>query len=224
MKKSVILFAVFLFACTASQAQTSKGDQTLGVDFGFSYSKNNQTLLDPNTLTDLDVINGKTTSFNLSPTYSYFIANNVDIGASLNYQSSVTNNNNSDVNYIAKEAYKNYGASIFLRKYFMYQNKIGLRVGAYLDYSKQTNHDDFAPVNSTSDNDGYDNNYSGGLNLDLVYYPSKCLGFSATLANLSYQHSKANSGDQGNQDVDSFNFGYINNGLTLSVFYVFGGK
>ena len=224
MKKLALFIAVLLFASLASRAQTSKGDQTLGIDLGFSYSKSNQLDLDPSSATVDNSGNGKTTSFNISPNYSYFIADNLDLGTSLNYTSYVNNANNTNPGYENKNVDRNYGASIFLRKYYMYQNKIGLRVGAYFSYSKQINKYDYPVPNTLSDYDSNQDNYSGGLNLALVYYPTKHLGLSASLANLSYTHSKANNGDQGNASENSVDFGYVNDGLDLSVFYVFGGK
>ena len=224
MKKLVILVAVLLFASLASQAQTSKGDQTLGADLGFSYSKGNQLYLDPSSGSVDNSSNGKTTSFTISPNYSYFIADNLDLGASLDYVSYVNNANNTNPGYQNKNANRTYGASVFLRKYFMYQNKIGLRVGAYISYDKQTYNYDYPEPNSINDYDSNQDDYIGGLNLALVYYPAKHLGLSASLANLSYTHSKANNGDQGTSSNNTVDFGYINDGLTCSVFYVFGGK
>ncbi len=68
---------------------------------------------------------------------------------------------------------------------------------------------------------------NAGANLDLVYYPSTHLGVAATLANLEYNHYTDKNVYNYNMAVDngkgnSFNANFINNGLTLSVFYVFG--
>ena len=62
--------------------------------------------------------------------------------------------------------------------------------------------------------------------MSLVYYPAKKLGLAATLANLSYNHSKIKDSDHNSQigSANNVNFNIINNGLLLSVFYVFGSK
>ncbi|MHB8209403.1 hypothetical protein [Mucilaginibacter sp.] len=223
MKKLMLLIAAFVFVYQASQAQTEKGTQTIGANLGFGYSKNDQLYIstyDQSTSNQ----NGKTTYFNIGPSYSYFIANNLDLGASLQYQSYVTNYNPDTYSSLSKQINRNYGGSIYLRKYFMYANKIGLRAGPYLDYEKQITKYDYSGSNATDSFNGNDDNFSAGVNLDLVYYPSKHLGMSASIANVSYQHTKINNANQGNGSIDNVNFDFINNGLTFSVFYVFGGK
>ncbi len=39
MKKTLVLIAALLLASVVSHAQTEKGNQTLGLNLGFSYSK-----------------------------------------------------------------------------------------------------------------------------------------------------------------------------------------
>jgi hypothetical protein len=223
MKKLLILTSVCLLAYQASHAQTEKGDQTLGVNLGFGYSKSNEFDInssDGSTGTS----NGKTTSFNIGPNYSYFIADKLDLGTSLQYNSAVTNSTPDIFNDLMKQVNRYYGASVYLRKYFMYSDKIGIRTGPYVAYYRQDTQNNYNDVNAISDYNSKSDNYEAGVNLDLVYYPSKCLGISASLANLQYIHSKTNNGTQGHSSNDDVNFSYINNGLGFSVFYVFGAK
>jgi hypothetical protein len=223
MKKLMLLIAAFVFVYQASQAQTEKGTQTLGAGLGFTYTKNDQVNIDPydqSATTD----NSKSTSFNIGPTYSYFIADKLDFGALVQYQSDITNSNPNTYNDITKQVNRYYGASIFLRKYFMYTNKIGLRTGPYINYEKVTTKYDYSGSNAVNNLNSNQDIIDGGFGLDLVYYPSKHLGISATIANLSYEHDKINNADQGNGSANYVNFDFINSGLTFSVFYAFGGK
>jgi hypothetical protein len=229
MKKILIAIAVFLSACQFSNAQTEKGTQTLGLNLGFSYNNSNNytiNIADNNAVTTLDT---KTTSFSIGPNYSYFIQNNLEIGASLSYSTSNVTNTTGDLattndNYATKQTSDNVSASLFIRRYFMYKNIIGFRTGGYIGYSGGTSKDTYTPTDAAYNYNNTTNYYSAGANLDLVYFPSKKLGLAATLANLEYYHYNANNANQGHDNGDNLTFSLVNNGLTLSVFYVFGPK
>jgi Outer membrane protein beta-barrel domain len=221
MKRSLILIPAFLFLVQMSKAQTEKGSQTLGVNLGFEYYNESgvNISMPDNSLTAQST---KFTSFSVGPSYSYFIADNLDLGATLNYSSN--NYNYGPDNYLTKQDNKNYGGTIFLRKYVLYKNKIGFRVGPYLGYSLGDQKYTYSAQYNVSNSDSKSNSYEGGANLDLVYYPTKHLGVSVSLANLNYEHTKTNDGPQGFANTDQVNFNFINNNLALSLLYVFGGK
>ena len=219
----MLLIAIFVFVYQASQAQTEKGTQTLGVNLGFNYTKNDQNNIDPFNQAS-SVENSKTYSFDLGPAYSYFIADKLDLGASLQYQSTVTNSAPNTYNDITKQVNRNYGASIFLRKYFMYTDKFGLRAGPFINYERVITKYDYTGTQATDDLNGKQDIINGGLGLELVYYPTKHIGVSAAIASLSYEHDKINNADQGGGSANYVNFDFINNDLTFSVFYAFGGK
>ncbi len=219
MKKSIFLIAVFLLAAVVSQAQTEKGTQTLGLNLGFGYSKTSGVNINPydNSSTDAG---SKNTSFNIGPAYSYFIANKLDLGASLSYgQSSytypqITNN-------IEKQTSYAFSGSLYLRKYIMFGDKLGLRAGPYLTYEKGDNKTDYSGTSALYNQDSKLTEYGAGARLELVYYPSKKLGFAASIANVSYDHNKFDYGNQGHTSNDNINASFISdNGLSLSVFYV----
>jgi len=222
MKKTIFLIAAFVFAAVISHAQTEKGNQTLGVDLGFGYTKNNGITISPidNSGTSTS---SKYTYFNIGPSYSYFIADKLDIGAQISYQ---CNNYNypATAGGLEKQSSYTYGGNVFIRKYIMFKDKLGLRAGAYAGYSRADNKLTYNDLTSAYDQDTKQNGYDAGLRLDLVYYPSKHLGVAASFANLSYQHAKSDSGNQGSGSSDNLNFSFINNNLSLSLFYVFGGK
>ncbi len=223
MKKSLIVLAALLLAFTSSQAQTEKGNQTLGLNLGLSTLQSsgfdvNQS--DNSTSTD----NAKTTIFNIGPNYSYFIANNIELGVNLSYGSTVTTFNATGTNLgnSSNQNSKNYSGNLFVRKYFLHKNKIGIRAGAYLGYGHDSQSINYPPPYSIS-NYGWKQNFGqAGVDLNLVYFPSKRLGFAALLANMSYEHYTQNNGLQGHSSGNDFNLAFISNGLGFSIFYVFG--
>ena len=222
MKKTIFLIAAFVFAAAIAHAQTEKGSQTLGINLGFSYSKTSGTSINTsdNSITD---VASKYTNFNIGPSYSYFIADKLDIGADLSYNQNHYNYP-SVANSLQRQSINTYGGMVYLRKYFMFKDKIGLRGGPYLGYSRTTNKLFYDGPNTIYDQSNKLDNYNAGMRLDLVYYPTKHLGFSAILANLAYSHVKADEGNQGSSSSDNVNLGFINNNLSISVFYVFGSK
>jgi hypothetical protein len=217
MKKTIFLIAAFVLAAVISQAQTEKGTQTLGLGLGFGYNKSNGIATNPYGNASSNLYS-KSTNFSIGPDYSYFIADKLDIGTSLSYGTNTYSYPLQSNNSLYKQSSYSYGGIIYLRKYFMYNDKFGLRAGPYAGYtrgdSKSTN------VDPAYNSDSKTDSYNAGAKLDLVYYPSKKISFSATLANLNYAHYKTNGGPQGHSSADSFNAAFINNGLGISIFYI----
>lgn len=221
MKKFLIPAIVFLFAFQISNAQTGKGNQTIGLDAGFSFNKSSNFAINPFDNSSSSDKN-KTTSFNIGPDYSYFIADKLDIGASFNYNfSSITSTNAS---YPSKQTQNAYGGTIYLRKYIMYRDKIGIRVGPFAGYTRSDQKITDTGSNAIYNGDSKSDNFNVGASVALVYYPSKNLGVSATIAGLDYFHGKTDNGAQGNASEDALSFNFMNSGLAFSVFYSFGGK
>jgi hypothetical protein len=216
MKKTIFLIAAFLLAAVVSQAQTEKGTQTLGLNLGFGYNKANGIATTPYDNTSSNM-SSKSTSFSIGPDYSYFIADKLDIGTSLSYSTNTYNYPYQQYSLQKQSAYS-YGGIIYLRKYFMYNDKFGLRAGPYAGYTRS----DSKSINAdpTYNSDSKTDSYQAGVNLELVYYPAKKLGFSAMLANLNYAHYKTDMGIMGHTSADNLNMMFINNGLDISIFYV----
>jgi len=219
MRKALFLIAVLLLTALISHAQTEKGSQTLGADLGFTYLKSSGTTIDPYGNSTYNS-GSKSTKFNIGPSYSYFIGDKLDLGTSLTYSQNTYSYPAG--NNLEKQSEREFGGAIYLRKYFMFQEKIGLRAGPRIGYYRDINKITYEPANDIYNQDAKTDNFVGGLNLDLVYYPSKHLGFTASLANLYYTHFKSGLGTQGNAKGDNFNASFINDGLSLSVFYAFG--
>ena len=218
MKKLFLLTAVLLLVFKFSNAQTSQGNQNLGANLGLFYSDNTNYQVQPYNQTAA-FVHTKIKDFSAGPAYSYFVANNLDIAVALSFESDLETND--EINAPMRQLQRNYAASVFLRKYVMYKN-IGFRAGPYIGYENQNQQYIYSGSNSIYSLNSKANEYYGGISMDLVYYPSKILGVSLHLANLTYQHSNINNTTQGNEKEDSVNFNFISNGLGLSVFYVFG--
>jgi hypothetical protein len=222
MNKILVAITTFLLTIMFANAQTEKGTQTAGLTFQYSTLQSSNFSIDQSTYAAISS-HAKTTIFNFGPQYSYFIGNQLDLAFNVSYSSSVTNLQNNDPNVIepTKQSSKELDARVAIRKYLLYQNKLGVRVGAYLAYGHEQEAYIYPSPNESSSNT---TNYpSAGLNLELVYYPLKKLGFSAILANLQYQQFRQSSVPDVYSNGSSFNFA-LTNGLAISAFYVFGGK
>jgi len=226
MKKLLLLTAIAFFALQIANAQTEKGDQTLGFNLNYTYHNDNQTEI--NTFdTTSSVARTKTTNFGIGPTYSYFIADKLDLGVSLAYNTNVENDYPINGEFGEKETVNIFDASIFLRKYCMYNNKLGVRFGPYLSYSYSNDNDVSTDVNADPANnlDTKTHNFDAGLNLDVVYFATKKLGFAATIGNLDYNHYSSKDTPTGDHDKgDNLTLNFINSALSISMFFVFGSK
>jgi len=219
MKKTLILIAVLMLAFVTSQAQTEKGTQTIGVNFQYFQSNYTNT---PNPADNTSVAtSGKSSTINLGPSYSYFIADKLDLGVSLNY-----GHNSYDYpqnNGLTKQINSTYGWNLYLRKYFMFTDKLGLRAGPYVYYNYSKGTLSYS-ANTAPDDHSTTKDYGGGLIAEFVYFPTKHLGFSARLANLSFDHSDNHDLYSGNTTSNNWNLALVNSGLAVSVQYSFGGK
>ncbi len=212
-KKSLILFAAALLTFNLSQAQTSQGTRYLGLNLGFS-SWQTSSPYAPGTPQTPDVT--KSSGFNVGPTYSRFFWNNTDIGARLSYSSSTSSESNPFYNDLHSSSNAIF-ASVYARRYFLIDEKIGFRAGPYVSFLRmQTNNtytaDDIQHT-TTRETDA-------GLNMDLVFYPVKRLGFAATIADMHFAHSTTNQSAMDSSN-NGFVFNTVTSGLSLSAFYIF---
>jgi hypothetical protein len=219
MKKILILIAAFLMVIQFSNAQTAAATQNLGFNLGFYSNRSDNVYINPADFSRQTYV-ARFSILNLGPAYNYFIKNNVDIGATLIYSSYLTSYSG-DLNGRLKQSNNDFGGTIFIRKYVLYENKIGFRTGPYLGYDRGTQKVTNIPSQNTSDLNSSTNNYSAGLRFDLVYYPLKRVGFSATLANLMYTNYKSDNITQGSSSGNSFNLNLVTSGLQVSAFYIF---
>jgi hypothetical protein len=223
MKKILVLITAFLCSYQISKAQTGKGTQNLGLSLGYSHNDNMYNLA-PSANYYGSSQRTKISNFNIGPNYSYFIADRSEIGGSLYFNTSTTINIFSTItNYnFTRQVSNIYGAFLYFRRYFMYENKIGFRTGPFAGYSRGPGKLSSNPT-GTYDGNNTSNDYNAGGNLDLVYYPSNKLGISATFISLQYSKDVTRSGSTYTRN-ENFGINFIDSGLTLTAFYVFGGK
>jgi len=223
MKKNLILAAAFLLAAKLATAQTDKGTQNLGLNLSFDHENTN--IIDLASPATNQPGSEKTTALSIGPSYSYFIADKLDIGANFTYSHF---NAQDPPNYDPVSQHENiYDGEIFIRKYFMCSDKFGFRAGPYMGYSKTSSTYVYNVSNTNTNIVDHSPGHSfyGGISLSMVYYPSKHLGVSATLANAEYAYYKGNSSSANNvTSSNNFSFSAISNNVGVSVFYVFGGK
>jgi len=218
MKNFLILIAAFLLTIQFSNAQTTTGTQNIGLNLSYYSTKANMLFINPGYPT-LTYIN-RNSNLGIGPSYSWFIANNLDIGGGLSYSNyNNSNSGNENVNPV-RESNKEWGATGFIRKYLLYENKIGFRTGLYVGYDRETLSYIYPPAQSIDNQNTSTNDYNAGLRLDIVYFPLKHLGFAATLANVSYNSYKSNNVTQGATSGSGINANFTN-GLALSMVYIF---
>ena len=227
MKKNLIVCAALLCVFKFSYGQTEKGTQTVGLDFSASRSTNNQSTV--NTFNNsTQSVSSVTSAFDIGPSYSYFIADKLDIGAALTYEPMNETYTAADAadnsGYPTKYSTKNFVAEVYIRKYFMYKNTIGLRTGAYFSYARGSNATTYEGTYASSSSSGNGHEDAAQVRLDLVYYPSKRLGVSANIANAYYNWYRTKGTNEANTNGDNASINFISDGLQLSVFYVFGSK
>lgn len=216
MYKKLLLAFVSIIAIQTVKAQTEKGSQMLGVSFGVSTTSSNSKVIDYNT-NALTNVHGSGTNYNIAPTYSYFIADKLDIGLSAGY-SHQKQDYDTNLYYPSNTKQDAFNAGIYLRKYFLYDNKIGVRTGPMFNYQHGKSIQKYLS-NPESNSENISNTYSGGLGLDFVYFPVKRLGLTATLGGLTYAHQDVKGPTPAS--YNSFNASFAN-AFVFSVNYVFG--
>jgi hypothetical protein len=223
MNKKIIMMLLALSSTVALKAQTQKGDQLLGGALGVSTGKS--TIEYANTANNANFgYTNKNTSFSIGPNYSFFVANNLDLGAGIGY--SYQKNNMSNVNMNSynpdKTTAQGFSATVYLRKYFLYDNKIGIRTGPYASFERDRTTYEFTTSNTPYTGPQSQTLASGGIGLDFVYFPYKKVGLAASIGSLSYTHNDAKqpqSGYSTRSNSVGFNFA---SGVNFSVFFAFG--
>ncbi|WP_069658465.1 autotransporter outer membrane beta-barrel domain-containing protein [Arcticibacter eurypsychrophilus] len=211
MKYISALLIIILFGANSSIAQTSKGTQYLGLTVGFSGSDTKLTSNYPYKNTSL--------SLAFAPQYSYFIADNWELGGSVGYSYFKSKNTQLGDNYSTSEHKLNsYSSGLFIRRHIPITEKIAFRSGPFASYShgkvsndpKQTD-PQYNPISKT---------FLTGVNLGIEFFPVKRVGLSADLADISYQYQKTAGLPNDRTSDHNFNVG-LTNQLNLSVFLVF---
>ncbi len=229
MKKQLIIPFILLINLTV-KAQTQKGNQLLGGNILFGITTGRADNINYNNSAYSYSYKSKETSFSVGPVYSYFIADKLDLGLSLGYGSDKTTYNYSlaNTNYSVLPNKNNnqfFSAEIYLRKYFLYNQKIGIRTGPFAEYLKYKYNNQYLEPQLNNNNFSQNGNYiNAGLILDIVYFPSKKIGLISNLGNLGYVNNNSNyqtSYSNENAHTNSFGLRFVS-ALNLSVLYCFG--
>jgi hypothetical protein len=224
MNKKFYLLLILSIASLAGRAQTQKGNQLLGGSLSLSTATGTNTEYSSVPGSKPDVFNDKMNSFSIGPSYSYFLANNLDLGASIEYSS---NKQTFTLPNVATQTQDQLGMnySVYLRKYYLFENKIGFRVGPFAGYrySKSSAGTDNTSLGLEEAKEKF---FNAGIGFDLVYFPTRKLGLAAGLGSLSYSHEvyteSDNRGVLREEKDNGFGLNLASNNLTLSVFFAFG--
>lgn len=195
-------------ASSAAFAQTEKGTQNVGVSFAIQNSDSKNTSFDGATTTTDKV---KFNVYNATVNYSYFIADKLDIAVFTGYGFQENSRKNDLSAYTQK--FTSLFAGVQLRKYILFNDKIGIRTGPSFQYSRDRQ---TLNLDEESDNVTTTNSYTGRVGLDFAFYPTKHLGITSNVANISYSHSKSKGYTTGSSNTFSAN---LVNYLNLGFFY-----
>ncbi|QJD94521.1 PorT family protein [Mucilaginibacter robiniae] len=224
INKKLVAVTCALLGTLATKAQTQKGNQLLGGFLGLTTSKgtNSNSMIGPNSIYDYTT-DYRSNQFSIGPNYSYFIADNLDLGASVGYNHVKTKYTNTGYNFVntpIENTAHAISGSIYLRKYLMFEQKIGFRAGPFVQYQYSKSSDSY---NNQVNDTGAQTNKSvdAGIGLDFVYFPTKRFGLATTLGSLAYSHTDQKQSLQ-HQKSDSFGLNLATSGLTVSLFYSFG--
>ncbi|MBS7565014.1 hypothetical protein KHS38_11420 [Mucilaginibacter sp. Bleaf8] len=221
-KKLFVLLPVLAAFTLTVKAQTQKGNHLLGGGLNANYNKRTTS---QGTIGDENYYKYtvKTTTFGIGPAYSYFISDNLDLGinGAYSWQKDSYNDlapNDSYYSSADKSKYTAFSGGLYLRKYLLYNNKVGFRTGPFVQYQKQRG--------KTYNGNGLYNdfkmkNFYAGLGLDFVYFPTSKLGLTASMGSLVYNSSKREQATIVDKN-DGVGLNFFTNGITLSLVYALG--
>lgn len=228
--KHLLSVALLLLVITAAKAQTAKGDQNLGLSLSAATSNGNTSF-------NSAPASSKQTQrgFSISPNYSFFLADKLDAGIFAGFSTSKQNSDYTDGsgNSMAQDNH-GFASSVYLRRYFLFKDKIGIRTGPFVMYQQNNSNSNQEIYYYQNGIQGHytvsDKNklstYTGGVSMDLVYYPTPKIGLAAALGSLAYNHQirqeTANATSTSKTSTNQFSLS-VTNSLQLSVYYVFGG-
>ena len=222
MKKLTLLLLAALSGLSAS-AQTEKGKQWIGGSFFANHNKIEESL--NNTAVGIMQSNRKQNSFQLGPSYTYFVADKLSVSATVAYthahndQTNVYRENSQINNETSETTSNGYNVNISLDKYFLYDNKVGIRTGPYAQYSTSKSKAGGSPNYASSNYDA--KGFGAGFSLNFVYFPTKRIALSAYLGQLSYSKFKYENVNTTNEQTD-FGLSFLNNATSFTFAYIFG--
>ncbi len=225
--KNILSFAFVLLCISRAVAQTGPGSQNLGLNLGYSNTTTTTVFSNPTYTPSTLTTTSKQATYSVAPAYSVFVSKGLDLGLAIGLTGSSTNYDYAPTPYTpTKTDYLAYSGTVYLRKYFLYADKIGIRTGPFFLYQQSTQKNVYPPGSTFNNNtDNKVNSYSTGINLDFVFYPVTKIGLGANICSLGYSYQKSTTADGvGSTDATqkTFNANFLANNLSLSVFWVFG--
>jgi len=181
MKKSILILLTF-FVIKASYSQTEKGKMFIGGQI--NVSGNSQNRLDT-----LYKNNYKSKGITLSPTFGYFIKDNIAIGANITFRYLNSKQTNKYTNITPtsrsdKSTSIGYGIGGFVRYYSNINDKFKFFLQGDLSYLKTEQK--VTQSNYPIDQDYTNNSISCLISPGLVYFVTPNFGIQTTFGNLNY--------------------------------------
>ncbi|MCC8409729.1 autotransporter outer membrane beta-barrel domain-containing protein [Mucilaginibacter sp. UR6-1] len=206
--KKIIAAMLLCVASSTAFAQTEKGTQNIGASFSIQTSDSKNNYFDGAINISSNI---KLNIYNAGINYAYFVADKLDLGVLAGYSYQKNSQDNNDTEFLQKV--NGYFAGIQLRKYVLFNDKIGIRTGPSFTYARDKSTSKYSIQNDQVTNT---DSYNGRLGLDFVFYPTKHLGITSSIGSIYYTHSKS----KGFYEGSSNNFGanFVNN-LNLGFFY-----
>ena len=224
MRKHFFTFFYLLITTIFAHAQTEKGSQLIGGFLSLTTGKGTTTYYGSGAGSTNDISSNKLNTVEVGPSYSYFLASNLDLGGSAGYSSQKETGAFSGEGTDLKKQ-NGYNYAIYLRKYFLYENKVGFRIGPYASYQSMKSFDGNA-TSAAGPVESRNKNFNAGIGFDFVFFPTRKLGLAATLGSLRYSreiYSELEANQLTYEEKDhTFGLNLSNSNLALSVFYSFG--
>jgi outer membrane protein len=194
MKKAIFTFSIILLTKLSVVAQKStegfvKGSNFISGQFAFSSTSTGEF---------------KTTSIDLSPSFGYFISNNLSIGLQVgvtNSQSSFSGTNLTKVN--------GFTGGVYARYYTNPTSKFSVFGSAGLNFGSTNNITDSLKTT----------NYSIGFAPGISYFLSDHFAIETTIGSLGFSSSKPDS--EGADATNSINFGLNLSTVSFGLIYKF---
>ncbi len=223
MKKLTFLLLAAFSGMTAS-AQTEKGSHWIGGFFSANHTKNEQA--QKNGSQDFSYYS-KQNQLQIGPSYSYFVADKLSLTASAGYI-----NSHADQTYYnapgtplfdqtTESSSNGYFAGLRLDKYFLYDNKIGVRTGPMAFYQRMNSNS--VIQGEPEQADAITKSFSAGLTLDFVYFPVRKIGLIASIGSLAYSEVKFEGLNNTNKSSE-IGLNFLGSSTSFSFVYVFGKK
>lgn len=180
MKKTLTLFILFISISFFLSAQIKKGSTLLGVDLGFNGSNFKQEYAS-------NEIKNSSTGFNVALLYGKAIKDNLFAGGSVSFSSSSFKQGNPQTT----NTQKNYGASVWTRKYFPVYGPLYAFVNGSL-YANVGNNE--SPNNNPSKTKSF--GLGVGIYPGISFQLKKSFYLDASLNNLATIYYNRTSGEQ----------------------------